>query len=69
MVCLCVRLVVREKGGMVEEKMSGEKGNKNLEWVDSVSASSRRGGDKRKMKVEQISLRERIQKEGSRGAI
>lgn len=49
--------------------MSGEKGNKNLEWVDSVSASSRRGGDKRKMKVEQISLRERIQKEGSRGAI
>lgn len=28
--------------------MSGEKGNKNLEWVDSVSASSRRGGDKKK---------------------
>lgn len=26
-------------------------------------------GIKRKMKVEQISLRERIQKEGSRGAI
>lgn len=43
---------VREKGGMEEEKMSGKKGNKNLEWVDSVSASSRRGGDKRKMKVE-----------------
>lgn len=49
--------------------MSGEKGNKNWEWVDSVSASSRRGGDKRKMKVEQISLRERIQKKWSRGAI
>jgi len=45
---LCVRLRVRKKGGMVEEKMSGEKGNKNLEWVDSVSASSRRGGDKKK---------------------
>jgi hypothetical protein len=49
--------------------MNGEKENKNWEWVDGVSASGRRGGDKRKMKVEQISLRERIQKGGSGGAI
>jgi hypothetical protein len=47
---------------MVEKRREIESG-----WM--VSGSGRRGGDKRKMKVEQISLRERIQKEGSRGAI
>lgn len=41
-----------------------KKGTKIWSGVDSVSASSSRGGDKRKMKVEQISLRERIQKKG-----
>lgn len=39
------------------------------EWVDDVRVSGRKGADKRKMKVVQISLRENIQKERSRRAI
>jgi hypothetical protein len=34
-----------EKGK--EGRINGEKGKKNWEWMDGVSASDRRGGDKK----------------------
>lgn len=71
MVCLCARLGLGRRVETAKEgRINSEKGEQKMgEWADGVSVSGRIGGDKRKMKVVQIPLRERIQKERPRRAI